>query len=195
MSTPKRPKTYATEEEIPTNQRYRYRQAPGGKYGTEWWPVSPFSGNTWERFAPAEPDEPEALPEGFEAVFGPKPTRETHPDYHEHRLALMDWNDALRDFKSAGVPGGLFTDEALNEANVVFIQYGMGPAAFWEDRHGGWAVRWPSQVALPGFELRPGVINSPHNAVAKYQIRLLQAGGFPESIHYLVPPGLYTPTD
>jgi hypothetical protein len=43
--------------------------------------------------------------------------------------------------------------------------------------------------AVPGFETGPeAALQAPHIVIAKYQIRMLQQGAVPETVHPWVPP-------
>lgn len=191
MNTPQRPTTYATEAEIPADRRHYYRQAPE-EFGGEWWPVTPFSPRTWERFAPAEPVV-ETLPEGFTDAFGPRPTREMYPDYHEHRLAKLEWEQELAEFKALGLPADM-TGVDTAGIDAIYEASDLGRPVFYEHRAGFRAI-FP-EAAVKGYDANPWtVVNLPALVIANHQIRMLKAGMFPEEISDLVPPNLYTVSD
>ena len=164
-----------------------YRQAPA-ESGGEWWMVNPFTGpEPWLRVEILQNGKPEeTLPAGFKEIFGPRPARRQYPDNADFRLAKLQWEQDLKSFKRAGLPEGL--DPALLEASEqVFQEWGLGKPAFYEGAH-GWRMSFPGG-AVPGFETGPeAALQAPHIVIAKYQIRMLQQGAVPETVHPWVPP-------
>jgi hypothetical protein len=150
--------------------------------------VNPFTGpEPWLRVEILQNGKPEeTLPAGFKEIFGPRPTREQYPDNADFRLAKLQWEQDLKSFKRAGMPEGL--DPALLEASEqVFQEWGLGKPAFYEGAH-GWRMSFPDG-AVPGFETGPeAALQAPHIVIAKYQIRMLQQGAVPETVHPWVPP-------
>lgn len=170
------------------------RQAPP-EYGGEWWIVNPFYAPNgimpWVLHSTAAPKE--VLPDGFKAIFGPRPQSS---DFHAmpnpslaFQSATVTWEDALKYFKRAGVPEG-FGELEVEAAQRTFRAWGMGDAHFYEGRY-GWVARFP-QSALPTFEsFAPGAIRSTHIVVANYQVELLSTGKMPAEKHPFTPPFLF----
>lgn len=176
---------------VPENWKHPngpYRQSPAG----EWWYVSPFTaaGTTdnaspWERFE--EQPEPEALPEGFEDIFGKKPEFAGFPDSQAWTTARKHWEQNLRQFQKAGIPSWMSAAEA-KALDTMFESWGMGRPRFFLGRYGE-VVRWPDSE-VPDFEQAAfTVARNPHQVVAWYQIDLAQAGGkIPkDKRHWFVP--------
>lgn len=171
-----------------------YRQAPP-EYGGEWWTVSPFtaSGTTdnaspWERFAPQA--EPEALPEGFEAIFGKMPEFKDFTDSAAWTTARNHWRQNLAQFR--GPLKSKLEGQALADLEATYEAWGMGKPRFYGGRYAE-MVRWPdSQVQ--DFEASAFEAEAvPHHVIARYQIALANSGGeIPEGQrHPFVPPFVF----
>ncbi len=182
-------------ESVPDTAKFPsgpYHQAPA-EFGGEWWLVNPFTGSEpWLRVGLSQnPKTPETLPDGFAEIFGPRPTRQQYPDYFEFRLAKLEWEQDLKHFKRAGMPEGLDLAR-LGASEQAFREWGLGKPAFYEGGH-GWRIAFP-EGEVPGFEMNPQTaLQAPHIVIAKYQIRMLQQGIVPETVHPWVPPHLLTP--
>jgi hypothetical protein len=171
-----------------------YRQAPP-EHGGEWWLTNPFTGpEPWltqgygDPFAPTAPEEPEAPPE-FLAVFGPRPSAETHPNRLERGAAVADWERNLEHFQGVGLPEG-FTEAQLQAAGDLFEAWGMGRPLLYEGRY-GWTATFPS-AEMPGFESSPfAALEAPHLVVARYQIEMTDKGMSPSERHPFVPPQVF----
>ena len=149
-----------------------YAQSPA-EFGGEWWYVSPFNQKPWEALAPTN-----VLPPGFEAIFGPKPARNS-PYFSE-------WNDNLKYFKQAGTPPDV-DPGLLKQATAALVAWGLGAPAFYEGRY-GWGARFPAQL-MWDFDA-PGVswLNSYDWKIAEWQSRRILEGDIPAKIHPFVPP-------
>lgn len=155
--------------------------------------VNPFTGTEpWLRAGLPQGTAAETLPEGFEEVFGPRPTRQQYPDYFEFRLAEMGWEQDLKQFKRVGMPEGMDPAQ-LAASEQAFQEWGLGKPVFYEGGQ-GWRISFP-ESAVRGFEMNPQTaLMAPHIVIATYQIRLLQQGSVPENLHPWIPPHLLTPT-
>ena len=157
-----------------------YRQAPeGAPFAGHWFFVNPFTGmEPWNNM---EPPKEEKLPDGFEAIFGERPTS-------RDRVALVLWEQDIKYFRSAGPPEWA-SDEQIILARGISENWKMGSPHFYDGRY-GFMVRFPKSE-LPRFEATAwAVINSMQHEVATYQIRLLHQGIVPARIHPFVPPML-----
>ncbi len=167
-----------------------YRQAPP-ELGGEWWLVNPFTGETpWANQTPAGiAEEPSSAPAEFLSVFGERPTFDEISNYRERQVAQIEWDQNLEYFKQTGVPEE-FTSEQVEAAGDVFESWGLGRPVFYEGRY-GWAARFPGS-GLPSFEASPfTAVEAPHLVVARYQVRLTQAGQEPAQRHPFVPPQVF----
>ena len=168
-----------------------YRQAPP-EYGGEWWLVNPFGSATpW--LTQGKPGPQEKLPPGFEQIFGPRPKaedfRETPNPSLYFRMAVVDWEQSLRQFKRAGLPDWANAEHAAN-AERVFASWGMGRPGYCEGRY-GWSARF-YESALRQFECAArAALESTHLVVAQYQMALLEAGSIPANKHPFVPPHVW----
>jgi hypothetical protein len=171
-----------------------YRQAPA-EHGGEWWLTSPFTGpEPWltqgfgDPYAVAGGDAAEAPPE-FLAVFGPRPSAETHPNRMLRGAAVADWERNLEHFQGVGLPEG-FTEEQLEAAGALFEQWGMGRPLLYNGRY-GWTATFPS-AQIPGYEASPfAALEAPHLVVARYQIEMTDRGMNPPEKHPFVPPQVF----
>ncbi|MBI1353258.1 MAG: hypothetical protein GC160_02850 [Acidobacteria bacterium] len=164
-----------------------YQQAPA-EYGGQWWYVNPFTGaEPWKAFAPQPAVE---LPEGFREIFGDRPQAK---DYigrpQELATARGQWDQDLKYFVRAGLPEWI-TPHDQAAADQIFEAWDMGDAAYYEGRY-GWMARFP-QSDVPDFELAASmVVRYPHQAVALYQVEMLQHGDTPGQRHPFTPPQLF----
>lgn len=182
---------------VPESVQYPYgpyRQAPP-EHGGEWWLANPFTGEEpWltqgygDPYEPATPDGPEPTPE-FLAVFGPRPSSETHPNRLERSAAIADWERNLEYFQGVGLPEG-FTEAQLEAAGDLFESWGMGRPVVYEGRY-GWTATFPS-ADVEGFEASPfAALEAPHLVVARYQIEMMENGMSPAEKHPFVPPQVF----
>ena len=175
-----------------------YHQAPA-EYGGGWWYVSPFTGaEPWKRLDAV--NNPSAggvggagaanqLPDGFAEVFGEKPMGPQYKNYREYQTAKIRWEQDLKYFKQAGVPPEV-TPEKLEAITKTAEAWGMGAPKFYEGRY-GWKVRFPDS-AFPDHEVGlEGVTMGMHQSIARYQVRLVEAGIEPAQKHPFVPPWVW----
>lgn len=180
--------------DVPDRWKYPegpYRQAPQ-EFGGDWWLVNPFGSATpWatQSQSPAQ----EALPAGFEEIFGKRPQSQ---DFHStpnpslyFRIARNQWEQDLRYFKRAGVPEP-YTAQQVEAASMVFESWGMGKPRFYEGRY-GWSARFPDS-SIPEYETAArAALESTHLVIAQYQLALLERGEVPEQKHPFVPPHVW----
>ena len=180
-------------QDVPEHWRHPlgpYRQAPT-KHGGEWWFVNPFTGETpWLNQTP--PPE-EALPDGFEEIFGRRPKTsefvEAANPSMAFRVATTIWEQELKYFKRAGYPEWA-PAESWEEARRTFEFWEMGAPRHYEGRY-GWMTRFPDS-ALREFDVATQTaLNATHLVVAQYQVRLVQRGLEPSRRHPFVPPSLW----
>ena len=182
--------------EVPESLQYPkgpYRQAPA-EHGGEWWLTNPFTGTEpWltqgfgDPYAEA-PAETEASPE-LVAVFGPRPSADTHPSRLTRSAAIADWERNREHFGGVGLPEG-FTQEQLDAAGALFEAWGMGRPLLYEGRY-GWTATFPS-AQIQGYEASPfATLEAPHLVVARYQIEMTQHGLDPAERHPFVPPQVF----
>jgi hypothetical protein len=171
-----------------------YRQAPE-EFGGEWWLTNPFTGlEPWKTQGFLDPYAPQAVDnagasEGFLAVFGPRPNRETHPNLALRGAAAADWERNLESFKGVGIPEG-YTQQDIDAASKVYEACGLGKPLFYEGRY-GWAAKFP-ESKVQGFEPSPFVaLEVPHLVVARYQVELAGQGLEPARKHPFVPPQVF----
>lgn len=167
-----------------------YRQAPK-EYGSEWWFVNPFTGETPWLNIQAPPVE--TLPPGFEEIFGPRPRSSdfgTAPNPSlAFRVATVVWEQDLKHFKEAGYPEWA-EPGAWKDAEAAFGYWGMGTPRHYEGRY-GWATRFP-ESELRDFDAATWTaLNASHLVIAQYQIRLVQRGLEPARRHPFVPPAVW----
>ncbi len=154
-----------------------YRQAPP-EYGGEWWLVNPFTGNEpWLRRAPAK----ETLPDGFVAIFGPRPQSADFPTNRAWTFARNQWLTDLRTFVAAGHPDG-YTIEQTQIADGVFQAWRMGEAAYYQNVN-GWRARWPHSQVVDFEQPAAVAVELSHISVALYQAELIERGLFPAEGH------------
>ena len=175
--------------EIPDHWKHPvgpYRQAPK-EFGGDWWRVNPFTGpEPWKN----QERPKESLPEGFVAIFGPRPRvaeySNTPSPRESLRVATLKWEQDLRYFKKAGRPEWV-TDEDLARATRTFEFWELGEPRFYEGRY-GFMARFPDSL-VKSFEISAwGAIQATHHVVATYQVRVLDQGMAPEKRHPFVPP-------
>lgn len=163
-----------------------YRQAPVA-YGGKWWHVSPFTGEEpWVRFQ--TPIEEPDYPEGFLAIFGPRP----EPKSPEDRLLAVEWDQELQHFKQAGLPpdSDKFPHSNLANATAAFEAWGMGAPKFYEGRY-GWRAAFPDGP-LRWYDVDAlGAVAATHLVIAQYQVRLVSEGMTPKQRHPFVPPQIW----
>jgi len=168
-----------------------YRQAPA-EHGGEWWLVNPFTGSEpW--LLQSQAGKPEALPEGFEEIFGPRPESS---DFHQlsnpslmFRIARTQWEQDLRHFKQAGAPEWASTEE-LSDSEAAFQRWGMGAPKHYEGRY-GWMTRFP-ESEIADFEAAAWTaIQVSHLTIAQYQLRLVDRDIVPREKHPFVPPHVW----
>lgn len=184
-----KPKTHAEVPDAWKHPMGPYRQAPDG----QWWFVNPFtaSGTTdnaspWERFQ-AQP-EPEALPEGFEDIFGPLPEFKGFTDSAAWTTARSHWRQNLEQFKGAGRPLWLAAEDKA-ELDALYQAWGMGKPRFYGGRYGE-MVRWPDSEVQDFEDGAFSAANYPHHTIARYQIDLVQSGGvIPRAKRHPLVPG------
>jgi len=166
-----------------------YQQAPE-EQGGEWWFVNPFTGlQPWLRVSQWESRPVETFPEGFIETFGPRPQRMEFPGYLEFQSARHIWEHKLEMFEGLGTPPEIAAEQ-LAGARGIFDEWGLGEAVFYEDRR-GWRVRF-SDAPGPPFEMgAQAAADSPHLAVALYQVKLLQGGIAPQTRHPWIPEHLH----
>lgn len=168
-----------------------YRKAPP-EYGGEWWLVNPFaSPNPWLTQSRAATQE--ALPAGFEGLFGARPQaadfRSTPNPSLFFRMALVQWEQDLRHFDRAGVPEWA-TAESMSAAEAVFRAWQMGAPRYYLGRY-GWSARFP-ESPLPSFDADArSAIESTHLMVARFQMAMVEDGKIPERKHPFVPPHIW----
>jgi hypothetical protein len=157
-----------------------YRQAPP-EYGGEWWYISWTNSHVkmpWEKEGKPLPNEPDP---SFVAVFGPRP--------HLTDPFRGEWEQNLKEWKGAGLPGWISTAE-LAAATEIYSAWGMGAPAVYPSRY-GYSVRWPAtgHFEFEG-EARSAILTSTHWKVAEYQ-DFLRGNGLPvPKPHPFLPPAL-----
>ncbi len=168
-----------------------YRQAPV-EFGGEWWLVSPFTGEEpWRNQGGVAGER--RLPPGFVEIFGERPRiahfRSASNPSSAFRAALVKWEQDLRFFKQVGIPE--WADAAsVAAAERIYRAWGMGAPLFYEGRY-GWLARFV-ESGSPDYQTAAfTAIETPHLIVARYQIRLLEAGERPPVQHPFVPPALW----
>jgi hypothetical protein len=200
---PKSPTPRYDSNELPAEAKYPfgpYRQAPA-EFGGQWWLVNPFTAPhgimPWVLEAGGGNVPKDRLPDGFEAIFGPRPLSQ---DFHKaggvsaFQAATGLWEQNLAQFKQAGYPlNNLpepYTAEEFKLAADVFVAWEMGSPRFYEGRY-GWVVRFPAS-RLPDYQSGAfGAIKYSHLVIAEYQVQLLQRGVVPTKHHPFVPPQLF----
>jgi hypothetical protein len=186
-------------QDVPDSAKYPaapYRQAPP-EYGGEWWLVSPFTGEQpWlnqdvggaPAASPASKYAAENLPQDFLQAFGEMPVRRAGESGADFAGRLARWKQDLGFFQRTGIPEG-FDESQVDLASAAYEQWGMGRPVFYEGRY-GWFARFPDS-AIPDFEMdAASAVQTPHLAIAQFQVRLLRQGGEPATPHPFVPPHL-----
>ena len=165
-----------------------YRQAPL-EYGGEWWLVNPFNGPEPWLLMDRKPALAEVLPEGFEAIFGPRPQKTGYQTRRAWKHDVIVWERDKKNFKQAGQPPWASKKE-LRLAAEVLDAWGMGAPSYYEHRNWGWmAMFLDSQVEEFSMNAHTTVYYT-HLVIANYQVRLLQEGIRPQVIHPLLSAGI-----
>jgi len=139
-----------------------------------WWRVSPFNATPWAVLAPVEAV---PLPDGFEAIFGPRPHSSQFRGgnaANDFQIATVTWESNLNSYVSASMPAN--ADAArMNAANDEAVKYDMGEPAYYENKY-GFRVRFPDsqdpdfEATFDGF-----VISGTGQIISAYQNRLTNA--------------------
>lgn len=140
--------TYDTADEIPGYSPVRVAtgqivQIPDGDAAGRWMVVSPFNPKPWAAAATAAP-----LPDGFEAIFGPKPNPNSFhgPEYPtNYQRAVATWETDRRTYVGPNMPPNS-DDAKVAAARSAAIKYEMGEPAYYENTH-GFQVRFPESQA------------------------------------------------
>ena len=188
--------TYDTAEEIPGYSPHRLTtgqivRIPAGETGGgRWMVVSPFNLEPWGPVAAVAP-----LPDGFEAIFGPKPNSN---NYHgagypkNYQQALATWETDLRTYVDDSMPP--HSDPAkVAAARSEAIQYEMGEPAYYQNTH-GYQVRFPESQAENFQASAQTFINyGAGQIIVAYQNKITNMGiviDDPPGLHPMAPPVL-----
>ena len=175
-----------------------FEQVPAGFATSEigsregkWWRVTPFNPTPW---AVLSPPPPPVLPDGFEAIFGPRPHSSQFRGGNAARdfqVATVTWENNLRTYVGPGMPDD--ADSAKVEAaNNEAVKYEMGEPAYYENNN-GFKVRFPDSQD-PDFEAPfDGFVNiGTGQIIVSYQNRLTNQGIIipANKMHPMAPPVL-----
>lgn len=169
-----------------------YHQAPP-EFGSEWWPVYPFSQSPWLRHyrAPDAPAfDPAQLPEGFVDCF-PRPLRSDFyglpNEQHQWQQARDQWQLDLLWWVRAGAPP-TFSAEQIALADETFKAWRLGSPRYFETRD-GWFGCFPGVRGIVPRFLMPAwiLLTNTHGAISTFQMAALRRGIVPEPRHPYVP--------
>ena len=174
-------------EQVPAG----FATAEIGSLEGKWWRVTPFNPTPW---AVLSPPPPPVLPDGFEAIFGPRPHSSQFRGGNAARdfqVATVTWENNLRTYVGAGMPDD--ADSAKVEAaNNEAVKYEMGEPAYYENNN-GFKVRFPDSQD-PDFEAPfDGFVNiGTGQIIVSYQNRLTNQGIIipANKMHPMAPPVL-----
>ena len=162
-----------------------------GSLEGQWWRVTPFNATPW---AVLSPPPPPVLPDGFEAIFGPRPHSSQFRGGNAARdfqVATVTWENNLRTYVGPGMPddaNAAKVEAANNEAE----KYDMGDPAYYQNNN-GFKVRFPDSQD-PDFEAPfEGFVNiGTGQIIVSYQNRLTNQGIIipANKMHPMAPPVL-----
>ena len=163
-----------------------------GSLEGKWWRVTPFNATPWAVLGPPAP--PPVLPEGFEAIFGPRPHSSQFRGGNaskNFRVATVTWENNLRTYVGPGMPDDA-NSAKVEAANNEAVKFDMGEPAYYENNNGH-KVRFPDSQE-PDFEAPfDGFVNTgTGQIIVSYQNRLTNEGIVipADKMHPMAPPVL-----
>lgn len=170
-----------------------YVQAPA-EFGGRWYAVSPFNREPWLNDTTVVPVNPVTLPDGFRDIFGPRPQLSTFTampnPIQAWQVAKTKWEQELDLFVAPGWPEWA-TETQIDNVEALASNWNMGVPMPYENRKGD-RVRFVSGP-LPFDVDAQDLLEEAHFIIAKFQIKLIQAGLEDEiwERHPFVPPYLF----
>ena len=162
-----------------------------GSLEGKWWRVTPFNPTPW---AVLSPPPPPVLPDGFEAIFGPRPHSSQFRGGNAARdfqVATVTWENNLRTYVGPGMPDDANAAK-VEAANNDAVKFDMGEPAYYQNNN-GFKVRFPDSQD-PDFEAPfDGFVNiGTGQIIVSYQNRLTNQGIVipANKMHPLAPPVL-----
>ncbi len=186
------PQSYTT---VPDRYKFEnhghYQQTPAGfgLWEGEWWSVSPFGQEPWEvARRKTEPQVVEQLPDGFQAIFGPRPEKADFNTRRAWKHDVIVWEQDKKNFVQAGDPPWTDMDIAvdLQKTADIFQAWNVGSPVYYEHKSYGWMAMFLDSE-LDEFQMNAHTtVYHTHLVIANYQVQLIQEGIQPSVVHPLI---------